>query len=148
VKPDPTRFLAVAAGHLLTHTAGALGPGYEQSSVSVMGLVLTAVAEEFERAAARRVAENRELRRIFAAAEEVVASGELREKLVDAARGEDTSLSVSDLERANAELRGLLIELHAHVEELDSEPSRALEQEIWRELVASTERRKLAIGTF
>jgi hypothetical protein len=148
VKPDPTRFLAVAAGHLLTHTVGALGPGYEQSSVSVMGLVLTSVAEEFERAAERRVAENRELRRIFAAAEEVVASGALREKLACAARGEDTSLSVSELERGNADLRSLLIELHAHVEELDSEQSRKIEQEIWRELVASTERRRLAIGPF
>jgi len=90
----------------------------------------------------------RELRRIFTAASEVVESGELRRKLEDAARGEDASLGVSDLERGNADLRGLLIELHAHVEELGSESSRALEQEIWRELAASTERRKLAIGTF
>jgi len=148
VKPDPTRFLEVVAGHLLLRTAAALGPGYEQSSVGVIAFALPAVAEEFERAAARRVAENRELRRIFGEAAGVVASGALREKLADAARSEDASLSVSDLERGNSALRGLLIELHAHLEELDSQASRRLEGEIWRELVASTERRRLALGPF
>jgi len=148
VKPDPARFLEVAAGHLLLRTAAALAPGYEQSSLGVIAFSLPAVAEELERAAARRVAENRALRRIFGEAAGVVGSEELREKLARAARSEDASLNVSDLERSNGELRALLIELHAHVEELDSEAGRRLEGEIWRELVASTERRKLAIGPF
>lgn len=148
MKPDPTRFLEVVTGHLLLRTAAALGPGYEQSSLGVIAFALPAVAEEFERAAARRVDENRELRRIFGDATGVVTSGALREKLADAAWGEDESLHVSDLERSNSVLRALLIELHAHLEELDSESSRRLEGEIWRELVASTERRRLSIGLF
>jgi hypothetical protein len=148
MRPEPSRFLGVAAGHLLLKTAAALGPGYEQSSVSVIGLMLTQLAEEFERAAARRVEENRELRRIFAGAVDVVADDDLRGKLALATRGEDANLAVSALEQGNCELRALLIELHVHVEGLDTPPARKLEGEIWRELVASTERRKLGIGPF
>jgi len=148
MKPEPGRFLAAAAGHLMLKTAGALAPGYEQSSVSVIGLMLTQLAEEFERAAARRIEENRALRRIFADAVAVVADDVLRAKLAEAARGDDTNFTVSALEQNNCALRTLLIELHVHVEELDSEAARRLEAEIWRELVTSTERRKLGIGPF
>jgi hypothetical protein len=148
MRPEPTRFLGVAAGHLMLKTAAALGDGYDQSSISVMGLMLTQLAEEFDRAAARRVEENRELRRIFAESAPVVADDALRGKLAQAARGEDANLAVSALEENNCELRALLIDLHAHVEELDSEAARSLEAEIWRELVTSTERRKLGIGPF
>jgi hypothetical protein len=78
----------------------------------------------------------------------VVANAELADRLAAAAGAEDAGLSVSELEQGNVALRGLLIELHSHLEELDSPESRRLEQEIWRELVASTERRRLAIGIF
>ena len=148
MRPEPTHFLGVAAGHLMLKTAGALAPGYEQSSVSVIGLMLTQLAEEFDRAAARRIEENAELRRIFSDAVDVVSDDDLRAKLAEAARGEDADYSVSALEQRNCDLRALLIELHVHVEELDSQSARSLEAEIWRELVASTERRKLGIGPF
>jgi hypothetical protein len=148
MRPEPSRFLGVAAGHLMVKTAGALAPGYEQSSVSVIGLMLTQLGQEFERAAARRIEENGALRRIFADAVDVVADGDLRAKLAEAARGEEPDFAVSALEQSNCALRALLIELHVHVEELDSQAARSLEAEIWRELVASTERRKLGIGPF
>lgn len=148
MKPDPSRLLEVAAVHLMTTTAAALGPGYEQSNVSVLGVMLGATREEYERAAARRVEENREMRRIFADAAAAVADGALRSRLESAAAGEETSLRVSDLEAANSELRALLIDLHAHVEEIDSPEARRVEEAIWAELVASTERRRLSIGPF
>ncbi len=148
MRPEPSRFLGVAAGHLMVKTAGALAPGYEQSSVSVIGLMLTQLGEEFERAAARRIEENGALRRIFTDAVDVVADDDLCAKLAEAARGEEPDFAVSALEQSNCALRALLIELHVHVEELDSQAARSLEAEIWRELVASTERRKLGIGPF
>jgi len=148
MRPEPRHFLGVAAGHLMGKTAGALAPGYEQSSVSVIGLMLTQLGEEFERAAARRVEENRALRQIFANAAGVVSNDDLRGKLEEAARDEDSDLAVSALEQSNCALRTLLIELHVHVEELDSQAARSLEAAIWQELVASTERRKLGIGPF
>jgi arginine decarboxylase-like protein len=148
MKPDPKRFLEVAAAHVMMNVAPALSNGYEQSGAMVLAAMLMAVNEEMERAAARRVEENRELRRIFAGALAVVTDAGLRGRLASAASGDDTSFTVSDLERSNAELRALLIELHAHVEESNTPDARRVEAAIWRELVASTERRRLMMAPF
>ena len=78
----------------------------------------------------------------------VVADPELSARLSQAAATGDASLLVSKLEIANGVLRGLLIELHAYVEELDSPEAKQIETAIWRELAASTERRKLSLGPF
>ncbi len=143
MKPDVTRFLEVAVGYLMTKTAPALGPGYEQSNLMAGSAMLLAVRHEFERAAARRVEENAALRRLFAEAAPSVQDTELRKRLEEEASGQDTSLLVSDLECGNGELRALLVELHAHVEALDSPEARRIEEAIWQELSASTERRAL-----
>jgi hypothetical protein len=149
VKPDPTRVLDVTAAHLMMRTAPMLEQGsYEQSSVAGLAALLMGAREEYERAAARRVEENGALRALFERAAPSVEDADLGEKLRDAAAGSDPGLRVSELEAENATLRALLIELHAHVETLDTEVARAVEQEIWRELVTSTERRKLALDVF
>jgi hypothetical protein len=147
LKPDVGRFLEVAMAHLLGRTVPALS-GYDQSSVMLLATLLGSVREEFERAAARRVAENRELRRLFAEAVSCVEDAGLEARLREAAAKEDVDLAVSALEAANAGLRELLIELHAHVEELGSEAARGVEAAIWRELQESTERRRLGLGPF
>ena len=147
MKPDPTRFLEVAAGHLMARAAPLL-PAYEQSSASVIGLLLTAVAEEFGRAAARRMDENRALRALFAEAAAAVEDAALAARLREAAEGGDPDLRVEALEATNADLRALLIELHAHVEGLASEAARPIEEAIWSELVRSTERRRLTLQIF
>jgi hypothetical protein len=126
----------------------ALGSSYRQSEVGVLGMMLLAVREEFERAAARRAEENDELRRLFREAAPAVRDAGLRARLEAAAEGRDESLLVADLERGNAELRALLVELHAHAEELESPEARRIEAAVWRELAASTERRKLMMGPF
>jgi len=146
--PHPTRLLEVATMHLMGKTAASLGPGYKQSDIMILGVMLSAVREEFDRAAARRFEENVEMRRVFAEAGPVVADETLRSRLEAAASGEDASLRVPDLEAANSELRALLIDLHAHVEELDTPEARRVEAAIWAELIASTERRRLTIGSF
>ena len=152
MKPDVGRLLEVAVGHLMGETVPLLGrayehSAYEQANVGVLGMLLLAVRHEHERAAARRVEENRELRRMFARANAVVGAGgtskRLAKRLAAAAKGEDTDLTVSALEESNVALRGLLIELHAAVEEIDSAAARTLEEEIWRELAESTRRRAL-----
>ncbi len=148
MKPDVKRLFDVAAAHLLTKTAPALGDAYQQSSTSVLAMLLIESGQEFERAAQRRVEENSELRSIFAEASSVVNDSDLATRLDEASRGEDGSLLISNLDAVNAQPRGLLIELHAHVEELGSPQARQLEDSIWRELVASTERRKIMIGSF
>ena len=101
-----------------------------------------------KRGASRRVEENRTLRALFARAGTVVEDAALRGRLADATSGEDTDLTLSALEAGNAALRALLIELHAHVESLDSPEAAALDEAIWDELAASTERRRFSFAFF
>ncbi len=148
MKPDVARLLEVAAAHLMTRAGPALPAGYPRSSALVLAVLLAELKTEFERAAARRVEENDALRLLFAEAGTAVEDAELAGRLAEAARERDASLLVPDLEAANAGLRGLLIELHAHVEDLDSPEAARIEEAIWRELAASTERRRIGIGAF
>jgi hypothetical protein len=148
MKPDPSHVLERVLQSLLTEIAPAVQPAYRQASVTMHAMLLASVREEMDRAAARRVEENAALRALFAEAAPRVRDATLRERLASAARTQDASLRVPDLETGNLALRGLLIELHAHVEALDGPEARRIEAAIWRELAASTERRRLSIAPF
>jgi len=148
MKPDPSHVLERVMQSLLTEIAPAVQPAYRQASVAMQAMLLASIREEMDRAAARRVEENGALRALFADAAAVVRDAALCERLASAAAGEDASLRVPDLDAANVALRALLIELHAHVETLGGGDARRLEAALWRELAASTERRRLSIGPF
>ena len=148
MKPDSARLLEVFAVHLMTKVAPAMPHAYQQNDVSALGIMLLAVKEETERAASRRIEENAALRRLFETAAKGVRDATLRERLAEAANSADPGLTISELECANVALRDLLIDLHAHIEELDSPEARRLEQDIWHELAQSTERRRLSMGAF
>ena len=148
MKPDLSRFLGVAASHLMTRTAPALPAGYEQSSAAALGAMMIAFGEEAERAAARRIDENGALRTLFADAAAHVEDAQLAGRLEEAAAGREASFLVSDLQAANAELRALLIELHERAEALGTAKAQRIDAAIWRELARSTERRKLLMGPF
>jgi hypothetical protein len=148
MKPEPANVLGRVLQSLLTEIAPAVQPPYRQATVTMHAMLLASIGEEMDRAAARRVEENAALRALFAEAAPGVRDAALCARLEQAARGEDASLRVPDLEAGNAALRGLLIELHAHVETLDAPEARRIEAAIWRELAASTERRKLSISPF
>jgi hypothetical protein len=148
VKPEATHALERLTQALLVEIAPAVQPAYRQASVSIQAMMLLVIREEFDRAAARRVEENRALRALFADAASAVSEVALRERLAAAAASDDPSLRVPELEAGNRALRTLLIELHAHVEGLESAEARRIEAAIWRELAASSERRKFSLGPF
>ena len=148
MKPDAPKLLEIIAGKLLFEIAPSVQPSYRQSSVGLTGMLLTMVKEEWERAVARRVEENDALRGIFGRAAPRVTDAPLRGRLEAAARGKDESLLVSKLDAGNDSLRALLIDLHAYVESQDAPWARAVDDEIWRELVASTERRRFSLSPF
>jgi hypothetical protein len=148
VKPEVSHALERMLQALLGEVAPAVQPAYRQASVAMHAMLLAAIREEVDRAAARRVEENGALRELFASAAPMVADAALRERLAAAAAGRDPSLLVPALDAANAALRALLIELHAHVERLEGAAARGVEDAIWRELAASTERRKLSLGPY
>lgn len=121
---------------------------YAQRTGFTLGTLLLFASQEWEHGAQRLVEENTALRALFARAAPVLVAGELRERVSAAAESTDSSVRTSELQAANNGLRALLIDLHAHAEERDDEAGRALDADIWRELVASTERRVLPGSPF
>ena len=148
MKPEVQEVLGQLAQTLIADLGPKIDEPYGQSSAAVVGMLLTAAAEEWDRAAARRVEENTALRALFRDAAAAVKGQRLRRRLEKAAAAADPGLRIGELARENETLRSLLIDLHAHVESLSGGAARALEERIWKELRASTERRALSIAPF
>jgi hypothetical protein len=83
---------------------------------------------------------------IFARAAGLPSDPVLRARVADAAAGADNDLRVSLLTAANTELRRVLIELHAMVEESNAREAVEINQAIWAFLRESTQRRAINIG--
>ena len=144
MKPEGPRTLQLLAQHMLAEIAPRLAEDYAQKTAGVVAGLLLAAAEEWDRAAARRVEENCALRVLFGDAAPLVRSSGLRSRLVAAARGSDEDLRIAPLESTNAELRALLIDLQAHIESLQSEEALRIDERIWEELRAGVSRRAIA----
>jgi len=146
MKPQIDQLLGLTAGQLMTEIAPLIPAGYAQSQATLGAVMLSLAAQQYDRAAEIRVAENRELRALFAELAPLVADADLKAKLEAAAPGEDASLRISALDDSNYALRRLLIALHAHVEELPGATARGAEKRIWSVLRAAAERRQLFLG--
>ena len=148
MKPDVPVALQKLSLSLLLEIGPAISVDYLQRGAGIAAMMLQMAAEEWDRAAARRAEENAALRALFRDASTAVGDAALAARLRAAADGADDDLRVSALERANRELRGLLVALHEHVETLRSPEARRLEAAIWAELRRSTERRALPLAPF
>ena len=146
--PPVVAVMQTLAISLMTEIGPQIQPEYQQKTLGILAILLLMGSEDLDRAAARRVEENAELRRIFGEAAACVADDALRARLEEAAVGTDGSLLISELERGNGELRELLIALHERVEQLDTAEAKRVEAEIWSELRASTERRRISAAVF
>lgn len=148
MKPEVDVVLGGFLGTLLTEIAPQLGGEYSLGSVGIIAMTIGMAAQEFDRAADIRIAENREMRALFAEAATLVEDSGLRARLSAAAASSDTSFRVSALNAANDALATLLIELQAAVEESHAAWAAAFEAKIWNYLVAAAERRKVVLPTF
>lgn len=148
MQPDPAKVLETVSMMLIMEFVPQLASSYAQQALAGSATILAVAREEIDRAAARRIEENRALRRLFAVAREVVTDADLAARLAAAAASEEGSFLVSDLDRSNQDLRRLLVRLHVHVEELEGDAARRVEAAIWEELRASTERRRTMLGNF
>ncbi len=144
MKPSVPALLDALGALVQREVAPALGEGYlSQQMLRSVGL-LKAAAEEFDRAAARRVTENTALRALFDRSVDAVDDPALADALREAARGTDADLRVSALQAVNQRLRALLIELHAWSETAATPRAGAVNAEVWAELRAGAQRRRLA----
>ncbi len=128
---------------------------YEQRSVAGLGMLVMQLSSQFEVATEWLVEENATLRALFRKAQPVLLEAQpdlleaqphfdgqsFADRLAAAGNGFDEGLRISVLRSTNAVLRGLLIELHACVEELETDAARELDEAIWAELQSSVYRR-------
>jgi hypothetical protein len=110
--------------------------GFRAGNAGMMAAMFDMVAEEWDRAAARLVAEN-------AAFRALLQRGGVTDDL-----GDDSDLRVSALEAGNERLRALLTELHAKVETRGDAEARSLDAAIWDALRTSVENRRIASANF
>lgn len=148
MRPEVTRVFQTFAMDLMMRVIPEIGSAYHQGTIGMMASMLLMAADEWDRAASRRVEENARLREIFTASAPVITDSALRGRIVALAATRDDDLRVSALEKNNCDLRAALIDLHAHVEALEGAAARRVEEEIWRELAKSTERRMLSTAPF
>jgi hypothetical protein len=148
MRPEVRSILGQISGTLLTDLAPLVPIDYLQKNTAVISVILMCAAEEWDRAADRRVKENREIRSLFKEAAPRVLDAQLAKRLEEASGEMEASLNVSVLDRTNDELRSLLVELQAYAEDLNSSEGRQIEAAIWRELRTSTERRTLSMAPF
>lgn len=148
MKPDPTVYLNELSRLLAAEVAPRLPTTWEQAIVTRQSLLLQAAAEEFDRAAQRRVEENADLRKLFTAALPIVTDAQLHARLKAASESVDPGLLVSQLDASNRRLRSLLVNLQAHIETLQTPLAIQFDTLIWQALSRSTVRRRLSLGRF
>lgn len=149
MKPDLPIVMRGFFGTMLTEIAPHLNAEYSTGSIGIMSMMLYLSAQEYERAAEVRVADNAEMRALFADAAKLIEDGALKARLVEAAGTQDRSLLISVLDEDHSALSTVLIELQAYVEESTAPWAAGFEGRIWDHLLAATERRRLdlpAIG--
>lgn len=143
MKPDVPVVMRGLFGTMLMEIAPNLTAEYSAGSIGIMSMMIFMTAEEYDRAAEIRAAENAEMRALFAEASGLIEDAALKAKLAEAAKGKDGSLRISALDAENSALATLLIELQAHVEESTGPHAAGLEARIWDYIVTAADRRKL-----
>lgn len=144
MRPSGEYILQAVATALISEYVPAMTAEKAQAELGLFALLIGVVSEEMERGTARRVEENKELRGLFAEALSVVEDEGLKNRLSKAAEGEETDFRVSALDKANCDLLELLTEFHGHVEGLEGEGARKVEEAIWKALEDWTKRREFA----
>ena len=140
MKPEIDQILNVSAMQLTTALAPQLPAGYAQGSVSLIAFMMMLSAQEYDRAADVRAAENADMRALFGELAPHVKDSALQTRMEAASNTDDESLRISALDAANHELRKLLIDAQTHIETLGAPEA---EQKIWNVLRSSADRRVL-----
>ncbi len=148
MRPEIPKVFATFAADLVMRVAPAISPAYHQGTIAMIATMLAIAGEEWDRGASWRVEENKRLRELFREAAPVVKDTGLRMKLDELIETRDDDLRISALTANNSALRAGLIELHRYVESMESAGARRVEAAIWKELLASTERRRLSTAQF
>jgi hypothetical protein len=141
MKPAVSAVAANMAANLRDDIAPQLS-GFRAGNTGMMAAMMDMIAEEWDRAAARLVGENADLRRVLARGAEFLAGPAGQPDMAD------QDLRISALERENELLRAQLIELQAAVERDQSADAQAIDEMIWDVLRRSVESRRITAANF
>lgn len=140
MKPEIDQILNLSAMKIIGEFAPAMAAQYDQGMAQVVAGLMMMAAQEYDRAAEIRVAENQDMRALFAELAARVSDAGLRGELDRAVATRDTSLRISALNETNEMLRRLLIRLHALMDDTGADTRR-----IWDVLGAMAARRTLTL---
>ena len=145
MRPQGDHILRTVATNMLSKYL----PGYaiesERADFGLMAIMVLVVSEEFDRAAYRRIEENNAIRNIFKDALPVVKDEDLKRRIKEAMEKTEDDYHISALDQLNCELQEVLIDLHAHIETLEGDDARKIEEAIWQELENWSRRREFFI---
>lgn len=113
---------------------------YAQHDAHLAGVTALVLAQEIDRLADRLQRENAAVAALLGDAQPLLP-GALRERVAEAVQREPADIRVSTLEARNNELRTLLIDVHAAVEDDPALAARALDERIWVEYREAARRR-------
>ena len=142
MKPEVGTILGLSAQRLALGISGD-GAAFAQGTIGLISVMLSMSANEYDRGAEIRVAENADLRATLGALGGAVRDPALRTRIEDAARTTDASLRISVLNEANYTLRRLLAELQADAEDRHD---REAQSRIWTMLRRMADRRLVPLG--
>jgi hypothetical protein len=148
MRPKIEAVCQTMAADLITRVMPAIAPTYHQGTVGMIASILSIIGEEWDRAASRRIEENDAICQLFRDAAGHLNDAVLQNRLLALADTKDRDFHIAALEKNNCELRAALIELHAHIESQPGPEARRIEAAIWKELLESTERRRLSTAQF
>jgi hypothetical protein len=137
--PSVREVLQGVAIALSTPPSADAGQAFDASRMGLAASLAMMAAAEAERAVAAAVAENADIRALFA----VASAHDPGDDLSAAARETDTDLTVPALDAVNARLRRRLIALHERVE---AASDAGFERKIVALYVRMAEGRRLALG--
>ena len=145
--PDPQAVIGDFAGRLMQVLAPDLRTSYVMGSAALMSATLGMLVEEYDRTAARLADENAAIRGLCAQAVPL-APGALSVRLEELAKGDGSDLRISALQATNNSLRAALIDLQTWCETQTGAAAMTINEAIWAELAASTERRRFSSSPF
>ena len=145
MRPQADHILRTTATTLITQYLPGIEKEHERYELGLSALLMMVVSEEFDRAAHRRIEENHALRRIFAESLSVIKDDDLKRRVERASERTEDNYHMSALDKLNCELQEVLIELHTHIEALEGEGARNINEAIWTELENWTKRREFMI---
>jgi len=141
--PSPSKALADLAVKLAQSIAPETNSTYAMANTGLISMLLLAMAQDHERAAANRLADIDDLKRIFSATASIRPDAPGAAARVAFTAGAPAGMRISQLDAFHAEGFEALIDLHGWAELNDT----GLNQQIWDFLFAHTERNRFDLTT-